>query len=280
MILQTRELTKRYGPLTAVDQLNLSVAEGEIYAFLGPNGAGKTTTIRILNGLTQTTSGQAEIAGADIVLNPLAVKRLCGLAAQNLNLDGELTVGQNLDFHGRLYGMDGRRRRARADELLAYVELAERRDSLVKTLSGGMKRRLMLARALLHQPRLLFLDEPTSGLDPGVRRRLWNLIRKVRQDGTAVFLTTHYIEEAEFLADRVGFINQGRMVGEGTPEALKAKLGEWAVDRVGDTDMETSFWPDRESAGRYMDQVGDACVVRRVNLEDAFIRITGERVNT
>ncbi len=279
MILKTYDLTKCYGNFTAVDRLNLAVEEAEIYAFLGPNGAGKTTTIRIINGLTDITSGRVEIAGADIGEKPLAVKGLCGLAAQNVNLDGELTVGQNLDFHGRLYGMDRRSRRERTDELLAYVELAERRDSLVKTLSGGMKRRLMLARALLHRPRLLFLDEPTSGLDPVVRRRLWNLIRKVRQDGTAVFLTTHYIEEAEFLADRVGFINQGRMVAEGRPEELMRRLGEWAVDRVGETDMETSYWPDREAAGNYMDRVGDACVVRRVNLEDAFIEITGERVN-
>lgn len=278
MIIETAGLIKRYGEVVALDGLDLEVEEGGIFAFLGPNGAGKTTTIRILNGLTRMDGGTAAIAGVDIAGDPVGVKKLCGLAAQNMNLDGELTVSENLDFHGRLYGMSRQERRAMGESLLDYVEMADRAKSLVKGLSGGLKRRLMVARALLHRPRLLFLDEPTAGLDPVIRRRIWNLIKKVRQDGVTVFLTTHYIEEAEMLADRVGFIDAGKLVAEGTPERLIEGIGRWAVDCYGGTDVETRYFANREDAGRHMRQTEKEATLRRVNLEDAFISLTGRRV--
>lgn len=278
MIIETAGLTKYYGTVKALDGLNLAVPEGGVFAFLGPNGAGKTTTMRILNGLTRKSAGTVRIDGADIAEEPERIKKLCGMAAQNINLDGELTVSENLDFHGRLYGLPRSRRRERAAKLLDYVELAERSGSVVKGLSGGMKRRLMVARALLHSPRLLFLDEPTAGLDPAIRRRIWNLIKKVCKDGVTVFLTTHYIEEAEMLADRVCFIEAGKKVVEGTPEALIAGLGVWAVDRYGETELETRYFSSRDEANRSVrESVGEA-TLRRVNLEDAFIAMTGKRM--
>ncbi|MDR2450424.1 MAG: ATP-binding cassette domain-containing protein [Candidatus Accumulibacter sp.] len=277
-MIQLENLVKRYGQNKALDGLSLSVAAGESFAFLGPNGAGKTTVIRILNGMTAMTSGRALIGGHDLAKEPLAVKKLCGLAAQNLNLDGELSVRENLEIHGLLFGMNGTDRQERSQELLKYVDMSERADSLVKTLSGGLKRRLMIARALLHRPRLLFLDEPTVGLDPAIRRRLWGLIRKIRQDGVTVFLTTHYIEEAEFLADRVAFIHRGRLVNQGTPPELMAALGAWAVDRFNDAGIETRYFQTREEARNHLSENEFEGTLRRVNLEDAFLAQTGKRV--
>jgi ABC-type multidrug transport system, ATPase component len=277
-MIQLEKLVKIYGRTKALDGLNLSVEEGELFAFLGPNGAGKTTTIRILNGLTAMTSGRAAINGIDLRQNPLAVKRLCGLAAQQINLDSELSVTENLEIHGRLYGMKRAQRRSRSRELLEYVEMSDRADSLVKTLSGGLKRRLMVARALLHQPRLLFLDEPTVGLDPAIRRRIWSLIKKVRKDGVTVFLTTHYIEEAEYLADRVAFIHEGRLVSLGVPTEITNSLGEWAVDRFGESEIETKYFQQRDEAHKYISENNFECTMRRVNLEDAFLALTGKRV--
>lgn len=278
MIIEIAGLTKRYGDVLALDSLDLAVPEGGIFAFLGPNGAGKTTTIRILNGLTRKDSGSVVIAGTDLERETERGKRLCGLASQNINLDGELTVGQNLDFHGRLFGMPRERRRAMGGMVLDYVEMADRADLLVKGLSGGLKRRLMVARALMHQPRLLFLDEPTAGLDPAIRRRIWSLIKKVNKDGVTVFLTTHYIEEAEMLADRVGFINAGKLVAEGPPADLVAGIGEWAVDDYGESDIETRYFRDRDDANRAVREAEREVALRRVNLEDAFISLTGKRV--
>lgn len=278
MIIQTENLRKRYGSVDALDGLTLSAPENGLFAFLGPNGAGKTTTIRILNGLTAKTSGTARIAGVDIEADPTATKRLCGLAAQTINLDGELTVAENLDFHGRLYGMPRRDRVARSARLLDYADMTDRAKSRVRTLSGGLKRRVMLVRALMHKPRLLFLDEPTAGLDPEIRRRIWNLIKKVCLDGVAVFLTTHYIEEAEFLADRVGFIDRGRLVAEGSPADLMARLGSWAVDRFGDGEAGTGYFPSREAAEASLAEGLHGATLRRVNLEDAFLSLTGRKV--
>lgn len=278
MMIQLDQLYKHYGSTKALDGLSLTVPEGELFAFLGPNGAGKTTTIRILNGLTRLSSGRVLIDGLDIAQKPMAAKKMCGLVAQHSNLDSELTVNENLDIHGRLFGLSKNTRRDRAEELLAYVDLSDRADSLVKTLSGGLKRRLMIARALMHQPRLLFLDEPTVGLDPAIRRRIWSLVKKVRQDGVTIFLTTHYIEEAEFLADRVAFIHQGRLVELDKPEVLMERLGHWAVDQFQDSEIQTHYFASREAAHEFMKQEEMEFTLRRVNLEDAFLALTGRKV--
>ncbi len=279
MIIQTRHLVKHYGSTTALNDLTLAVRRGSLFAFLGPNGAGKSTTIRILNGLASMDGGEAMIDGIDVSRNPLAAKRLCGLAAQQVNLDNDLTLRENLDFHGRLYGMPRQARKSRIALLLEYVQLSDRADKLVKTLSGGMKRRVMAIRALLHEPKLLFLDEPTAGLDPDIRRHLWDLIRNINNDGVTVFLTTHYIEEAEFLADEVAFIHQGQLVRQAAPDAVKADLGKWAVDYPHEKTTQSAYFPSRDAAAAFAATQSSTCTVRPVNLEDAFLSLTGRRVS-
>jgi ABC-2 type transport system ATP-binding protein len=272
-------LEKNYGKSKALAGINLHVREGELFAYLGPNGAGKTTTIRILTGLTKLTQGTASLNSHDIRHQAVAAKRQCGLVPQQINLDGELTVYENLDIHGRLFSMSGSTRKQRIQELLAYVELTDRANSLVKQLSGGLKRRVLIARALLHNPRILFLDEPTVGLDADIRRRIWALIKKIQHDGTTIFLTTHYIEEAEFLADRVAFLDQGRIVAMDSPDVLIQQLGVWAVDQLIENGMHTQYFEDREAAREAMAGQNTGFTLRRINLEDAFLAKTGKKVS-
>jgi ABC-2 type transport system ATP-binding protein len=277
-MIRIENLQKTYGKTHALNGIDLHVPAGELFAYLGPNGAGKTTTIRILSGLTRLTRGTAFLNGHDIQRRSMAAKRQCGLVPQHLNLDSELTVGENLEIHGRLFGMPASDRKARIAELLGYVELGDRIDSLIKHLSGGLKRRVMIARALLHRPRILFLDEPTVGLDAGIRRRIWALIKKIQQDGTTIFLTTHYIEEAEFLADRVAFLDNGRIAAVETPAALMGGVGQWAIDWMSGTGMETAYFPDRQAAQASSAMGNGGFTLRRVNLEDAFLSLTGKKV--
>jgi ABC-2 type transport system ATP-binding protein len=274
-MIRIRGLRKTYKGVEALKGVDLEVPAGELFAYLGPNGAGKTTTIRILTGLTRLGQGEASLNGHDIQSEPIAAKRQCGLMPQAINLDAELTVAENLHTHGRLFGMSKAERESRIKELLDYVEMWERRTSQAKTLSGGMKRRVMIARALMHKPRILFLDEPTVGLDAGVRRRIWALIKRISQEGTTIFLTTHYIEEAEFLAQRVAFLNRGRIVALDSPQSLMAQTGVWAVDTVVGHEMETTYFKDREEANNFITCQLGGCTLRRVNLEDTFLKLTG-----
>jgi len=277
-MIELENLQKRYGSVAALDGVSLHVDAGELFAYLGPNGAGKSTTIRILTGLTRLSGGRAVLGGADIEADPLAAKRQCGLVMQHTNLDNDLTLAENMDLHGRLFGMTAADRAARARELLGYVDLADRMDHLAITLSGGMKRRLMIARALMHRPRILFLDEPTVGLDAEIRRRIWALIRKIQAEGTTIFLTTHYIEEAEFLAGRVAFLDEGRIRALDTPTALMARVGAWAFDRLTETGMTTEYFSTRETAQAAVLGTEGSHTLRRVNLEDAFLSLTGKSV--
>ncbi len=258
--------------------VDLHVAKGELFAYLGPNGSGKTTTIKILTGLASPTSGDAYLHGFHIERETLNAKRQCGLVPQTLNLDHELTVYENLDIHGMLFRMPKKERMAKIDELLDYVGIDERKHSPIKQLSGGMKRRVMVARALMHSPGILFLDEPTVGLDPTIRRKIWSLVKKIQQNGTTIFLTTHYIEEAEFLADRVAFLDEGRIIAVDTPQNLMARLGAWALDEIVNGNMETSYFNSREEAHAHIERKKGSFSMRRVNLEDVFIAVTGKRV--
>ena len=214
------------GGLTAVDGVDLAVAPGEIYGFLGPNGAGKTTTVRILTTLLRPTAGRALVAGHDVVSDAAGVRRSIGVALQEAALDPLMTGRELLALQGALHGLRRGEAQARGSELLGRVELEDAADRRLGTYSGGMRRRLDLALALVPRPRVLFLDEPTTGLDPASRAALWREVRQLNDDGTTVFLTTQYLEEAEQLADRVGIIARGRIVAEGTPDALKERLGE------------------------------------------------------
>ncbi|MDP2717452.1 MAG: ATP-binding cassette domain-containing protein [Candidatus Micrarchaeota archaeon] len=221
-----RNLRKTFGSgskaVTAVDGVSFAVKKGEIFAFLGPNGAGKSTTIKMLTTLLSPSAGAIRVAGFDPRTHPDEVRRRFGIVFQDPSVDDELTAFENMEFHGALYGVPNGTLRPRILDLLAFVGLLERRDDLVKTFSGGMRRRLEIARALLHHPDILFLDEPTLGLDPQTRNHLWQYIRKMnREQGTTIFLTTHYLEEAEKMADRIAVIDRGKIVAEGTPATLK-----------------------------------------------------------
>ncbi len=220
-------LVRTYGDgLRAVDGVDLVVHEGEIYGFLGPNGAGKSTTVRILTTLLRPTAGRALVAGHDVVREAAAVRRAIGVALQEAALDPLMTGRELLQLQGALHGLRRREARARGEELLERVGLVDAADRRLGTYSGGMRRRLDLAMALVHRPRVLFLDEPTTGLDPASRATLWAEVRNLNDEGTTVFLTTQYLEEAEQLADRVAIIDHGRLVAEGTPDALKARVGD------------------------------------------------------
>ncbi|HIE52440.1 MAG TPA: ATP-binding cassette domain-containing protein [Armatimonadetes bacterium] len=223
MIIRARELTKYYGDLLAVDRVSFEVREGEVFGFLGPNGAGKTTTIRMLIGLSTPSGGTAEVGGFDVVKQTVQVKERIGVVPEISNLYDELTVEQNLVFAGRLCKMGGERLQARIEHLLEFFQLQEKRKAFFRQLSRGLKRKAVIAAALLHQPPILFLDEPTSGLDVLSARSLRNLIRELNALGTTIFLTTHNIEEADQLCHRVGIIVQGKLVALDTPERLKAR---------------------------------------------------------
>jgi ABC-2 type transport system ATP-binding protein len=220
------------GGVRAVDGIDLRVAPGEIYGFLGPNGAGKSTTVLVLTTLLPPTSGSARVAGLDVVSQGSEVRRAIGASLQESALDPFLTGREHMRLQSALHGLPKSEREERGSELLARVGLTEAADRKVNGYSGGMKRRLDLALALLHRPRLLFLDEPTTGLDPQSRAALWDEVRRLAQEGVTVFLTTQYLEEADVLADRVGIIDHGKIVAEGTPSALKAQIGRQTVEAV------------------------------------------------
>lgn len=225
-MIHVRELVKRFGESTAVDGITFDVQAGEIFAFLGPNGAGKTTTIQMLTTLLRPTSGRMAIDGLDPTTHPHEVRRRFGIVFQDPSLDGELTAAENMELQGVLYHVPRKPRLARTEMLLKLFELWERRDAIVKSFSGGMKRRLEIARGLLHTPSILFLDEPTLGLDPQSRNQLWTHVKHLNKtEGMTVFLTTHYMDEAERVADRIAIIDRGKIVGQGTPQALKQQTG-------------------------------------------------------
>ena len=281
-MITIEKLTKVYGEVKAVEDLNLVVHPGEIFGFLGPNGAGKTTTIRILTTLTKPTSGHARINGFDVLKEPLQVKRVIGVVQQHLSLDRDLTVRENMELHARLHHLKPSERRQRITELLDYVELTTQSNRIVEDLSGGMKRRLMIARALIHHPKLLFLDEPTIGLDAQTRRRLWELIRHMNHDGTTVLLTTHYIEEAEALCGRVGIIHQGHLIALGSPLELRQRLGLVTLETLSNNkDTHYTYFPDRAAATSYAQGLPPdikTIIVRESNLEDVFVELTGRKV--
>lgn len=253
-ILTSHDLSKRYGDLTAVNRISFSMLQGEIFSLLGPNGAGKTTTISMLSCLIAPSDGTATIAGHDIGRDSLAVRRLIGVVPQEIALYDSLSARENLLFWGRLYDMSGKALHARVDEVLERVGLADRARDGIKTFSGGMKRRINIAAGLLHRPQLLFMDEPTVGIDPQSRRRILDMVKELRDDGMTVLYTTHYMEEAEELSDRVGIIDHGELIALGTQaeltrvvgsrETLRLHLAEEAgpADDTGDTPHETTLF--------------------------------------
>jgi ABC-2 type transport system ATP-binding protein len=241
-IIEVRDLVKKFKDLTAVDNISFSVRKGQVFGFLGPNGAGKSTTIKMLTTLLHPTSGSIMVDGKNPVFEPDAVRSSFGIVFQDPSLDDELTAWENMEFHGVLYSVPKKLRRERIEQLMKIVELWERKDDLVKHFSGGMKRRLEIARGLLHHPKVLFLDEPTLGLDPQTRNSIWNHIMELnKKENITVFFTTHYMEEADRVADYICLIDHGKIVSEGTPSEMKKKT-------------------------------------RSSSLEDAFIKLTGKNI--
>jgi ABC-2 type transport system ATP-binding protein len=230
-IIEVKNLTKRFGDVEAVRDISFSVQEGERFAFLGPNGAGKSTTIKMITTLLTPTSGSILINGFDPVHESSKARRSFGIVFQDPSLDDDLTARENLDFHGRLYGVSSADRRTRIDEMLEFVELSDRANSYVREFSGGMKRRLEIARGLLHHPKIIFLDEPTLGLDPQTRNHMWQYLERLnKEEGITVFFSTHYMDEADRVAQRIAIIDHGRIIATGSGEELKAQTGTTSLE--------------------------------------------------
>ena len=303
-VVRATGLTKRYGQVAAVDAIAFSIRRQECFGFLGPNGAGKTTTMRMLSCLARRDAGLLEVLGLDPADHARAVKRRIGVVAQEINLDLELTVRENLRVYARYFDIPRREAARRADELLAFVELTDRANDPVERLSGGMKRRIQIARALINEPELVLLDEPTTGLDPQARHLVWERLRALKEQGVTLVLTTHYMDEAEQLCDRLVVMDRGRIAREGAPaELIAAEVGREALElRVATSDV-------AELLGRlgaavdghqirgdvlnlYSDDAEELFVraratgvplelqmVRRATLEDVFLAVTGHRLN-
>lgn len=272
---------KVYNNLSVVNDLSLNIEPGEIFGLLGPNGAGKSTTIRMLTTLTQPTQGDIVVAGYDVVRQPIGVKQAIGVVLQQTSVDVDLTVWENMEFHGRMHHIPNSRRQQEISRWLDYVELTDRRKDLVKTLSGGMKRRLQIARALLHQPEILFLDEPTVGLDPQTRRRMWEIIKGLNKQGMTLLITTHYMEEVEYLCDRIGIMDGGKLIETGTLEELRDRHGQGLVMKQMGDRWDYKFFPTLQEAETYMLNQPDhtGLMVRPSNLEDIFVELTGRSLD-
>lgn len=272
---------KEYNRVPVVNNLSFEIQTGEMFGLLGPNGAGKSTTIRMLTTLTKPSQGTIQVAGHDVVRQQWQVRQRIGVVLQQVSVDNDLSVWENMEFHGRMHHIPKAQRQPDIDRWLEYVELADRRDDRVKTLSGGMKRRLQIARALLHQPDILFLDEPTVGLDPQTRRRLWEIIRDLNKQGMTMLLTTHYMDEVEYLCDRIGIMDAGRLIELGTLAEFRQKHGEGMVMKQQGDRWDYSFFPTLEAANTYLDQQSDktGMMVRPSNLEDIFVELTGRNLD-
>ena len=263
-IIEVKNLTKKFGDFTAVNDISFSVPEGERFAFLGPNGAGKSTTIKMLTTLLQPTSGTIMVAGEDPTVHASRVRKSFGIVFQDPSLDDDLTAWENMEFHGVLYGVEKATRRARINELLGFVDLADRKNSLVREFSGGMKRRLEIARGLLHHPKIIFLDEPTLGLDPQTRNHMWQYLEKLnKEEGITVFFTTHYMEEADKVAQRIAVIDHGKIVAMGSGEELKKQTGTTSLEDAFLKLTGSDIREESAGAGDHMRQMRQAWGGRR-----------------
>jgi ABC-2 type transport system ATP-binding protein len=300
--IEAEGLVKRYGDLEAVGGIDLEVRRGEIFGFLGPNGAGKSTTISMLCTLLAPTSGTARVAGVDVRDDPARVRQRIGLVFQDPSLDDQLTARENLAFHAFIYSIPASERKQRIDEMLGMMQLSERASSQVKTFSGGMKRRLEIARGMLHQPQVLFLDEPTLGLDPQTRQSIWTHLNALRANkGVTIFMTTHYMDEAEF-CDRLAIIDHGKIVALGTPDELKGMVGGDVVTITTTRTDEAALQienllkvkPVRDDGYlrmevrngkafvprlvRQLTAPVDTVTLRRPSLDDVFLKLTGHAI--
>ncbi len=273
---------KVYNNTCVVNDLSLTIEPGEIFGLLGPNGAGKSTTIRMLTTLAQQTQGDIVVAGYDVRLQAAEVRREIGVVLQQISVDMDMTVWENMEFHGRMHHIPAAKRQKDIRHWLDYMGLSDRTTDKAKTLSGGLKRRLQIARALLHNPSILFLDEPTVGLDPQTRRRLWEIIRELNKtQGMTMLLTTHYMEEVEYLCDRIGIMDQGQLIESGTLQELHEKHGKGIVMKQKGDRWDYLFFPTLSEANQYLDAQPDktGMMTRPANLEDIFVELTGRNLD-
>ena len=278
--IEVENLSRAFNGLKAVNNISFSVQEAEIFGFLGHNGAGKTTTIRMLTGQLLPTSGHARVAGCDVITEQRRLKPLIGVISEHQNLYERMSGRENLEFAARLYGQNLRR----VDETLEQVDLLQRAKDNVRNYSNGMKQRLLIARALLHRPQILFLDEPTRGLDPVVGREIRHLIRELSKQGVTVFLTTHYMEEADQLCGRIAFLSEGRIVALDTPNALKVAHGENALKATLHNGQSLSIALDDPDAGKQLERLVNDGQLRTLHsaeatLEDVFIQMAGRKLS-
>ncbi len=277
-IIVIDNLVKRFDEKVAVNNLSLKVREGEFFGFLGPNGAGKTTTVRCIATLTNFDEGTVTVAGHDVRKDPVSAKNEMGVIQQQVSLDKDLTIRENMISHGMYHMMGKKERDAKIAELTEYFGLGEYLDKPVDSLSGGWKKRAAIVCAMLHSPRVLFLDEPTSGLDINARRLLWDVLKSLHARGTTIFLTTHYIEEAEALCDRVGIIDHGELIALDEPSKLCESVGAVAVEYLQDDKTQYRYFHTREEAQAFASglRTDSEIRIRKTSLEDVFVEITGK----
>ena len=278
-MIEIRNLTKKFGDFTAVDGLDLTIETGEFFGLLGPNGAGKTTTISMLSTVLLPTAGEIRVDGQKLDRKASAVKRKLSIITQEYSMRQDMTMDEVMEYQGRLYYMPKKEIRARSDELLEFAGLIDYRHRVVRHLSGGMKRKLMICRALMTDPEILLLDEPTAEMDAISRRQMWNLLRQLHSRQITILLTTHYIDEAQSLCERVALIDKGRLDTIDTPDALISALGHFAVDENSDETLVSHYFTTREEAIEYLSGAGSDATLRNTTLEDVFIERIGRRID-
>ena len=277
-MIELDNLTKTFGRFTAVDHLSLTIDTGEFFGLLGPNGAGKTTTISMLSTVLLPTSGEIRIDGVKLDRRASAQKRKLSVITQEYSMRQDMNMDEVMEYQGRLYFLPKRVIRERSDALLEFAGLREYRRRTVRHLSGGMKRKLMICRALLIEPEILLLDEPTAGMDALSRRQMWNLLRRVNSDKMTIVLTTHYMEEAQALCNRVALINRGQLQKLDTPAALIDQLGPFAVDETAEDTLSSTYFHDRDAAIQHLTAAGPGATLRATTLEDVFVDCAGARL--
>ncbi len=277
-MIELRELTKRFGAFTAVDRLILTIETGEFFGLLGPNGAGKTTTISMMSTMLLPTEGEVLIDGQRLDRKAGTEKRKLAVITQEYSMRQDMNMEEVMEYQGRLYRLPRKQIREKTTELLEFAGLNDYRRRTVRHLSGGMKRKLMICRALLIEPEILLLDEPTAGMDAFSRRQMWSLLRKVNNQQMTIVLTTHYIEEAQALCNRVALINSGRLQKLDSPEALIRELGSFSVDEMVDEKLVSHYFPRREEAIAYLSKAGSQAALRATTLEDVFLVCAGRKI--
>ena len=274
-MIELCNLTKRFGDHIAVDNLNLKIETGEFFGLLGPNGAGKTTTIGMISTVLLPSDGKVLIDGEELTRRNLSQKRRLSVITQEYSMRQDMTMDEVMEYQGRLYYMPKKLIRQRTEELLEFTGLLEYRHKIVRHLSGGMKRKLMICRALMVEPEILFLDEPTAGMDAFSRRQMWNLLRKINSNKMTIILTTHYIEEAQSLCDRIALINKGKLDTVDTPQALIDELGSYAIDEIIEEEIKSRYFAEKSEAIEYLSHMDTKASMRETTLEDVFIERIG-----